>query len=162
MKLQAIRIPEISKGAHGIFKITHLRYGKIISEFEIDNTATSAGKAEVAGLINEVTSGGFKWLALDSSSTAATAADTALASEITANGLGRAVATCSRVTTDDSNDTAQLVHTWTATDTQVVQGVGVFNTSTASAGTMLARTTFASKTLGNTDEFKITYKIDVD
>ena len=147
---------------NGWFEITHRRDDRIISKVKIHNTATATGKAVVAGLINEASSGGFKWLALDSSSTAATSSDTGLASEITGNGLTRVAATCSRTTTDDTNDTAQLEHTWTATGTQTVQGVGVFDTSTASGGTMLARTTFSAKNMVANDTINIVYKIDID
>jgi len=146
----------------GRFRIRHFRDGELLSEEWIDNTVTNAGKAAVAGLMGEVTSGGFKWIALDASSTAATAADTDLASEITANGLGRAAATVTRVTTDVTNDTLQLVHTWTATGTQTVRGAGIFDTSTAEAGTMLARQTFTAKNLEANDTLEVTYKIDVD
>jgi len=162
MKLQAVRIPEESTLLPGVFLIEHIRDNKLLSKIEIHNTATAVGKAIVAGLINEVSSGGFKWLALDSSSTAATDSDTALAAEITANGCGRLAATCTRVTTDDSNDTAQLLHTWTATGTQTVQGVGIFDTSTASGGNMLARTTFAAKAMETNDTLAVTYKVDID
>jgi len=143
----------------GKFIIRHFRNGQLLSEEEIDNTVTNAGKAEVAGLINEVTSGGFKWLAVGSSSTAASASDTGLASEITANGLGRAAATCSRVTTTVTNDTAQLVHTWTATGTQTVKEAGLFDTSTANQGNMLARQTFSAKNMENNDTLELTYKV---
>jgi len=152
------------KGAltlQGKFIIRHYRNGKLIDEEEITNTITNAGKAKVAGLINEVTSGGFKWIALGDSSTAATANDTALASEITGSGLGRAQATCSRVTTDVSNDTAQLVHTFVATGTVSVKEAGIFDTSTANAGTMLARQTFTAKNLEANDSLEVTYKVKV-
>jgi len=162
MRLKPAIVPDGSIVMNGLFVITHKRNGKEISRVEIHNTATTTGKAEVAGLINEATSGGFKWLALDASSTAATAADTALVTEITANDCGRAAATCTRVTTDDTNDTAQLVHTWTASGTQAVRGVGVFDTSTASGGIMIGRTTFATKNMIANDLLIVTYKINVD
>ena len=145
----------------GKFGVRHIRNGKVLSEEWIDNTITNTGKPIVAGLINEVVSGGFKWLAVGSSSTTAAATDTALATEITTNGLGRSSATCSRVTTTVTNDTAQLVHTWTATGTQAVQEAGIFDTSTASGGNMLARQTFAAKNLEANDTLQLTYKVSV-
>lgn len=144
----------------GKFCIRHLRDGEVLSEEWINNTVTATGKAEVAGLINEATSGGFKWLAIGSSSTAATSADTALAEEITSPSLGRAASTCTRVTTDDTNDTAQLVHTWTSTATQTVKEAGIFDA--ASSGVMLARQTFAAKNMEANDTLAVTYKTDVD
>ena len=145
----------------GEFDIRHFRNGKLLSCEHIHNTTTNVGFAEVAGLINEATTIGFKWLALDSSSTAATAANTALAAEITANGLTRVAATCSRTTITQTNDTARLQHTWTATGAQTVQGAGVFDTSTASAGILLARTTFTAKGMEADDTLNIDYKVKV-
>lgn len=145
----------------GQFGIRHYRNGKLLSEEWVDNTITDTGKPIVAGLINADVSDSFKWLAVGSSSTAATASDTALAAEISANGLGRSSATCSRVTTTVTDDTAQLVHTWTATGTQSVQEAGIFNTSTASGGNMLARQTFTAKNLETNDTLQLTYKVKV-
>ena len=144
----------------GRIGIRHIRDGKTLSYEEVDNTVTATGKAEVAGLINEVTSIGFKWIAIGSSSTAAASANTALAAELTTGGLSRAAATCTRVTTDDTDDTAQLVHTFTATATLTVQEAGIFDS--ASGGIMLGRQTFAAKNMESADTLAITYKVDVD
>jgi len=146
----------------GEFNIRHIRNGQVLSEIKIHNTTTSAGKALVAGLLNGSITDSFKWLALDSDDTAAYASDTALTTEITANGCERLEATCTRVTTDDTNDTAQLLHTWTASGIQAIRGIGVFDTSTQEAGNMLARSTFAVKNLNADDTFKATYKVDID
>lgn len=144
----------------GIFTIKHFdRDGQLLSEDTISNTVTSTGKAEIAGLINEATSGGFKWLALDSSSTATTAGFTALASEVTSDSLARAAATCTRVTTTVANDTAQAVHTWSCTATQTVQSAGLFDSS--SSGVMASRATFAAKNLVSGDTLQITHKLAV-
>lgn len=143
----------------GVFYIKHIREGKVIDEFSIDNTVTNTGKAEVAGLMGEVTSGGFKFLAVGSSSTSAAAANTALAAEITAAGLGRIGATTTRETTTVTDDTLQLVKTFTATATQAVQEVGIFDSS--SSGVMLARQTFTAKNLESGDSLVVTYKVAV-
>jgi len=150
------------KGAlqiEGYFTVRHMRGDKILSEETIHNTTTNAGFKEIAGLINEQSSGGFKWLGLDNSGTAAAAADTALASEITTAGLSRVSATCSKVTTTVAGDTAQLLKTFTATATKAVRGVGIFDT--ASAGIMAARTTFTAKNMETNDTLQVTYKIKV-
>ena len=145
----------------GTIRLVHKRGEEVLSEETFNNTVTSAGKAEVAGLINEARAGGFKYIALGSSSTVALASDTALATEITAAGLARVEATCSRMTTDDTNDTAKLLHTFTATATQAVQEVGVFDTPTSS-GTMLGRHTFTAKNMESADTLQIDYRFDVD
>ncbi len=143
----------------GQFRISHLRDGQILSEEVFDNTITNAGKKETAGLINEDASGGFKWIELGDSSTTAVAADTALASAITAAGLARAAATCSKSTTTVAGDTAVLTHTFTATATQSVQEAGIFDSSTA--GIMLARQTFTAKNMEANDTLAVTYKVKV-
>ena len=145
----------------GKIHLIHKRNGVVLSEETISNTITTAGKAEVAGLINESRAGGFKYIAVGDSGTEASSADTALANEITGAGLARVEATCTRVTTDDTNDTAQLLHTFTATATQTVKEVGIFDTPT-SGGTMLGRHTFTAKNMEANDTLQITYKIDVD
>ena len=144
----------------GIFRIKHYnKKGRLLSDETLYNTVTNTGKAEIAGLINEQTSIGFKWLALDASSTAAAASDTALASEITSPSLNRAAATCSRVTTSVTNDTAQALHTWNSTATQTVYGVGLFDSS--SNGVMASRVTFAAKNLESGDTLQVTHKLQV-
>jgi len=145
----------------GRFNIKHYRNGKILSEETIDNTTTTAGFAEIAGLFNEQTSGGFKWLALDESSTATTSGSTGLAIECTTSGLGRAQATSSRVTTTNPNDTAQAVKTFTATATKTIYGAGIFDTSTANAGVMAAGTHFSAKNLEANDSLQVTYKVKI-
>lgn len=150
-------------GIGGVFEIRHYDpYGKLKEVIEVHNTVSTAGLGHVSGLINDQESTHFKWLAVGDSSTAAATGNTALANEITANGLGRAAATASQVTTDDTDDTAQLVHTWTASGTQAVREAGIFDTSTASSGTMLARTTFSAKNMETDDTFEVTYKVDLD
>jgi hypothetical protein len=147
---------------NGYFTITHKRGDEVLSVTKIHNTATTVGKAQVAGLINGQETNAFKWIALDNSSTAAAAANTALASEITTAGLERAEATCSQTTTTGTDDTARLLHTWTATGTLSVRGCGIFDTSTEEAGTLGARTTFAEKNMEEDDTLEVTYDVKVE
>lgn len=143
----------------GVFTIKHLRGDNVIDEMVIDNTITNSGKATVAGLLNAINSSTFRYMALDSSGTAAAAANTALASEITSPSLDRALATTSRVTGTVTNDTDQLLHTFSSTATQTVRGVGIF--STASGGIMISRATFTAKALESGDTLQVTHKITV-
>lgn len=102
------------------------------------NTITTAGLAVMSGLVGNVDSQtAFTYLAVGTSSTAESAAHTALQTELTTDGLGRASATVSRITTSETNDTLQLTNTWSVTGSQTVEEVGAFND--ASAGTMLGR-----------------------
>src|SRR4030067_1639812 len=97
----------------GTLTIRHILDDKVIDERILDNLIVTVGKAEAAGLLNGVTSGAFTYLAIGLGVVAPAAGDTALGSEITTGGGARAAATCSRVTTPTTNDTAQLPKEWT-------------------------------------------------
>jgi hypothetical protein len=123
----------------------------------IANLVTSAGKAGVASRING--SGGeaaFTYIAMGTGTNAASAGDTALQTELAASGLSRANATASRVTTTVTNDTAQLVQTFTVTGTAAVTESGVLNAG--AAGTLLARQVFSAINVVNGDSLQITWK----
>ena len=145
----------------GIFTIRHYRDSKLLSEETVDNTITNVGLGVAAGLLNGVSTSTFDAIGLDSSSTAAAVGDTTLVSEITSDSLARISATTSRVTTTETNDTDQLVHTFASTATQAVNGVGVFDTSVVANSKMISRATFATKNLTNGDTLEITHKIQV-
>lgn len=67
-----------------------------------------------------------------------TAGDTALDDENDAsNGLQRAAATVSTVTTTVTGDTAQWVKTFTSTATMTITEAGIFNHASAGSGDML-------------------------
>lgn len=144
----------------GVFTIEHRdREGNLKDRFDIDNTVTNTGKASIASHIQGGAYTRFIRIALDASSTAAAAANTTLASEITSPSLKRVLATASAATTTVSNDTSQLVHTFSSTATQTVYGVGVFDS--ASSGVMVSRTTFAAKNLASGDTLQVTHKLIV-
>lgn len=123
----------------------------------IKNGITNAGKAQLALLAGDASAVPFTYLAVGTSSTAFAAAQIALQAEITDSGLERASATVSRTTTTVTNDTLQLVKTWTATGTKAVEEIGIFNAS--SGGTMLGRALTTTKSLTNTDLLAATYKV---
>ena len=98
--------------------------------------ATNAGFVELA---KHATGTGspvaWTYMALGTG-TGQTASDTTLDNENTAsNGLQRASATASTVTTTVTNDTAQWVKTFTSTATVEIKEAGIFNAS--SGGDML-------------------------
>lgn len=100
----------------------------------------------------------FKYLEVGSSATAFSMSQTALVSAITGNGLNRASATASAVTTTHAYDTLRLTKAWTATGSETVREVGVFNAG--SAGTMGARKVTGSVySLIANDTF--TYQFDI-
>lgn len=123
----------------------------------INNIITNAGKAQIALLAGDASAVPFTYLAVGTSNTAVAATDTTLTAEITTLGLGRALGTVSRVTTTVTNDTLQVVYTWTASGTITVEEVGLFNAS--SAGTMLGHALTTTKSLVNTDTLVATYQV---
>jgi hypothetical protein len=146
---------------HGEFTVKHFSpEGELISLRHIKNLVVDAGKAEVAGLINGVTSTAFDNLAIGEGTTAPAATDTELESEVTDSGGERATATTSRVTTDVANDTAQWVHEWTFSGSLAVTESGILNAT--DTGTLLARQTFAAINVESGDKLEITWKCDVD
>jgi hypothetical protein len=131
--------------------------GQIKDKWTVENTITNAGFAQLALLAGDASAVPFTYLAVGTGTTAVAATQTALVTEITDSGLERAAATVSRVTTTQTNDTLQLVKTWTATGTKTVEEVGVFNAS--STGTMLSRALTGSKSIVSGDTLAVTYKV---
>ena len=146
----------------GIVNIKHFDRNKnLIAEETFNNTITNAGLAPVSSLLGGLGGVAYKWLALGTSSTAATVADTLLAAETTETGLARTSVTSTQVTTNQTNDTFQLLHTFmnNSTGSVTLQEVGIFNTSTANTATLLGRQTYAAKTLASSETLQTTYKI---
>ena len=138
-----------------------LLFGHWSTHMNISNLVTTAGKAGVASRINgSGAEAAFTYIELGIGTTAAAIGDTALESAIVDSGLQRANSTASRSTTDTTNDTAQLVNSFTASGTKAVTESGVFNAS--SAGVMLARQVFAAINVISGDVLQITWKFDVD
>ena len=133
--------------------------GKLKDKEVVENLIVNAGLAEIAGLVGNTGSPtAFTYLAVGSASTAAAATDTILETELTDGGLERAAATVTRATTTTTNDTLQLVKTFSVTGTKTVREVGVFND--ASVGTMLSRSVLTSdKNLESGDTFTLTYQL---
>lgn len=127
----------------------------------VSNLVTSAGKAGVASRINGAGSvNPFVYIEVGTGTTAANAADTTLETIISDSGLARASATASRVTTDVTNDTAQLVYTFSVSGTKAVTESGVLSES--SSGVLLARQVFSAINVVSGDSLQITWKFDVD
>lgn len=132
--------------------------GNIKWELDFTNTITNVGFAVIAGLAgNTGSQTAFTYLAVGTSNTAPAASQTALGGEITTNGLGRAAATVSRVTTTQTNDTLQLYKLFTVTGTSTVEEAGIFNDATT--GIMLGRALTTSKSVVNGDTLAVTYKV---
>jgi len=108
---------------------------------------TNTGMAEVAGLIlTDVGGTAFDVVGIGDSGAAEDPAHTDL--QAVSNKVRKA-GTGTRVTTTQTNDTAQIVYTFSSTDgpsgTWSVQEAGVFNN--VSGGTMLFRKIFTAKSV---------------
>lgn len=124
----------------------------------VRNLITSAGKAGLASRIGGSGSeAAFTYLAVGTGTNAAAAGDTTLQTELATSGLSRVNATASRVTTTVTNDTAQLVTTFTVTGTAAVTEAGILNA--ASSGTLLCRQVFTAVNVVNGDSLQLTYKV---
>ena len=149
----------------GQFHFEHFRAGALLDDRVVRNLIVDDGYAGVAGLIIQTGSTApFVYIAIGTSTQSAASTDTALYSELTTAGGQRALASASRITTDITNDTAQLVKTFTflTSANYAISEAAVFNTVTTSSGTMLCRQTFTPINVVATDTLQITYKLDID
>jgi len=157
------KMKEEKLGLAGWVEINHNdSKGNLIQRIVTPNCLTNTGFAEVAGLIClDQLSGrtAFDYIAIGIGTTAATATDTTLVSEITDVGGQRGVAAGTRVNTNVTNDTMQLVLTYTFTGTRAVTESGVLNAS--SAGIMLCRQTFSAINVVSGDSLEVTWKVAV-
>lgn len=143
----------------GIFHIVvRDKNGRIKEGRIVKNLITTVGKALIAGRINgSGAPAAATYLAVGTGTTAANASDTTLGTEITDSGLARVNATVSLVTTTTTNDTAQLLTTFTVTGTKAVTEAGILNAS--SSGTLLSRQVFSAVNVVNGDSLQLTYKV---
>lgn len=126
----------------------------------VRNLVTTVGKALVAGRINASGApAAADYIAVGTGTNAAAAGDTTLQTELAASGLSRAAATVSLVTTTTTNDTAQMLKSFTVTGTAAVTESGVLNA--ASTGTLLCRQVFSAINVVNGDTLQITWKVTV-
>lgn len=155
-------IPHDDVKTTGRFKLDcHTPDGKLKwSTGWINNSTMNAALAVFAGLAGNT--GGqtaFGYLAVGSSNTAVAASQTALQSEITTNGLARAAAIISRVTTTQPNDTLQFYKQWTASGSSTVEEIGYFNAS--SGGVMGGRALTGTKSVANGETLTATYQVKI-
>lgn len=131
--------------------------GEVRDSWIVENLTTTVGKAQAALLYGDASATPFTYIALGTSSTAPATGNTALGAEITTNGLQRASATVSQVTTTTTNDTLRLVKAFTASGSHTVEEIGYFNAS--SSGTMGGRALTGTKTLVSGEVITATYDI---
>lgn len=123
------------------------------------NLITNVGHAACNGKLSAQGSyGTFTSLAIGTGTTAAAVADTALQTEITTNGGARGAATATQVTTTVTNDTTQLVKTWTFSGSFAVTEEGILDQA-VSGGNLLAHQVFAAVNVNSGDSLTITHKV---
>ena len=133
--------------------------GKTRDISEIKNLVVTAGKGLITSRLGSSGSAAATYVAVGTSSTAASAGQTALVAEITDSGLERAAATVSQATITTTNDTYQAVYTWTASGSKTVEEVGVFNA--ASSGSMLSRAVTGTKSVVSGETIVLTYRLQL-
>jgi len=129
--------------------------GAVFYEYISHNLRTNAGVNWQYNQMAGTTAAVCTYLALSNDSGAPAATDTALASEITTNGLARATATASHTANATSYT---LSNTFTATGTQSAQKAGLLNA--ASAGTLCFENTFTQVMLSGGDTLTVTWTIN--
>lgn len=119
-------------------------------------TITDDGLEYQARYVNQSTSGSWTVLAIGSGSTAEATTDTALATEITANGGARAAATC----TYEATAKSVWYHLWTFTGNVTVREAAVTNSVTVAGSKILMRHVWAAdKSFVNGETFALTAKL---
>jgi len=133
--------------------------GKVKYDRTIPNQIQNAGLAEVSSLVltdNPGTATAFDYIALGVGTGQAVTATT-LASEVVTVGGERTAGTGTQTTTTVTNDTAQLVVTWSFTGSLALTEAGIFNA--ASTGDMLAYQNFSALNVTSGDSLEITWKV---
>lgn len=139
-------------------------FGYWSQKMRVSNLVVTSGSSTVPALLfgTGTVYGVYKYIGVGLGTAAAAAADTALVSEITDSGLARGTATVTPQTTDVTNDTGQLVLSFSVTGTKAVTESGVFNNIVVAQGTMLARQVFSAINVVNGDTLQLTWKFDID
>lgn len=133
-------------------------FGHWSYEKNVSNLITNAGRGLISGLINgSGAPAAATFIAVGTGTTAASTADTTLQTETATSGLTRAAGTVSLVTTSVTNDTAQILKSFSVTGTVAVTESGVLNAS--SVGTLLCRQVFSAINVINGDTLQITWKV---
>lgn len=135
--------------------------GSWSDHLNLSNLITNAGFAGAASRLNGAgAEAAFDYIAVGTGTTAAAVGNTTLETEIADSGLSRAQGTASRVTTDVTNDTAQVLKSFSVTGTKAVTESGLLNAS--SGGVLLCRQVFSAVNVVNGDTLQVTWKIDFD
>jgi hypothetical protein len=139
---------------HWVHVVARHADGKIFLDVWGHNLRVNSGINWQYNQMAGTTAAACTYIALSNASITPNATDTSLASEITSNGLARALATPAHT----SNATSYtLSNTFTATGTQAAQAAAILNAS--SSGTMCFENTFTQASLVSGDTLTVTWTI---
>ena len=129
--------------------------GTIFYDQTAHNLRTNAGANWQFNQMAGTTAGVCTYLGLSNDSAAPSATDTALAAEITTNGLARA-----NTTPAHSGNTSSytLTYTFSATGTQSAQKAGLFNAS--SSGTLCFENAFSPVAMNSGDTLQVVWTLN--
>jgi len=144
---------ETKFGLSGHLKLENSRTGEVR---DIPNTIMNVGKSSLASMLgSDVTSTvAFDYMSVGISGIAAVATQTALGSEQV-----RVLTTSTQTTSGVTNDTATFIGSFGVSGTHSIVEAGIFNA--ASAGSMLARTTFSALSVISGDFINGTWNVTV-
>jgi hypothetical protein len=122
-----------------------------IRTYHESNLVVTAGKNHIADQLAAQAQAQMSHMAVGTGTTAATAGDTALETELDRNAL---------TSLNNSSNTVTYVGDWAAGDaTGAITEAGILNS--ASAGTMLVHSVFAAKNKGAGDSLTITWVLTI-
>lgn len=133
--------------------------GKIVEERIVHNVVVTQGRSWVLGqleTVNQQTAQAIGWMGIGTSTTAPATGDTLLGSEVTRVAIGTWVT--STLTANPPNWQAQASFATNVGNTTLGE-VGLFNTSSANASTLLAHATFTSFSKTTSNTLTVTYTI---
>ena len=149
MSENAARVPNM------VHIVARHKDGTVYYDQWVHNLRTNAGINWQYGQMAGTTAAVCTYIALSNDSGTPNATDTAVASEITANGLSRANGTASHT----SNATSYTIaYTFTATGAQSAQKAGLLNAS--SSGTLCFENTFSQVALQSGDTLQVQWTIN--
>lgn len=133
-------------------------HGNVKIDREENNLVVNVGKAFMTSRLLGTSSAVMSHMEVGTSSTAASGAQTALISPVSASRT--ALTSSTQQTTTTTNDSVQYVCSFGAgVGTGALTEAGIFNDGTT--GTMLCRTVFATVTKGASDVMTITWTVTI-
>ena len=139
----------------GMVTVSHFNSeGTLINKFDVPNLVVTSGKQYIASRIKDTTYSAMTYMAIGTSSTAASSTDATLVSE-----NGRVSLSATTVSTNTVTYTATFPAGTGTSTSPGIQEAGILNAS--SGGTLLCRTVFPSVAKAAGDSIAITWVVTV-